>query len=58
MAIGRVAADPRRGRVCDEIRDGYRRYSIGSYLVLYVESAEGVDVVRILHQRLEPTRHI
>lgn len=56
--IERVADDPRRGRACDEIRTGYRRYGIGSHLLFYVESAEGVDVVRILHQRMDPTRHL
>ncbi|ROR72857.1 type II toxin-antitoxin system RelE/ParE family toxin [Bogoriella caseilytica] len=57
-AIERVADDPRRGRACDEIRTGYRRYGIGSHLLFYVESAEGVDLVRILHQRMDPTRHL
>ena len=57
-AIERVADDPRRGRACDEIRKGYRRYGIGSHLLFYVESAGGVDVVRILHQRMDPTRHL
>jgi toxin ParE1/3/4 len=57
-AIERVAADPRRGRSCDEVRDGYRRYSIGSHLLFYVENSHGVDVIRILHQRMDPTRHV
>jgi toxin ParE1/3/4 len=57
-AIERVAADPERGRACDEIREGYRRYGIGSHLIFYVESAHGVDVIRILHQRMDPTRHL
>lgn len=57
-AIERVADDPRRRCACDEIRQGYRRYGIGSHLLSYVESAEGVDVVRILHQRMDPTRRL
>lgn len=57
-AIERVAADPGRGRACEEIREGYRRYSIGSHLLFYVESADGVDVIRILHQRMDPARHL
>ena len=35
-----------------------RRYGIGSHVLFYVESAEGVDVIRILHQRMDPTRHL
>lgn len=58
LAIERIADDPVRGRACDEIREGYRRYSIGSHLLFYVESADGVDVIRILHQRMDPTRHL
>ncbi|MGV8912835.1 MAG: type II toxin-antitoxin system RelE/ParE family toxin [Rhodoglobus sp.] len=57
-AIERVAADPRRGRACDEIREGYRRYSTGSHLLFYIERADSVDVIRILHQRMDPTRHV
>lgn len=57
-AIERIAADPVRGRRCDEIREGYRRYAIGSHLIFYVESVAGVDVIRILHQRMDPTRHL
>ncbi|WP_413450425.1 type II toxin-antitoxin system RelE/ParE family toxin [Georgenia phoenicis] len=57
-AIERVADNPQRGRACDEIRQGYRRYGIGSHLLFYVESAEGVDVIRILHQRMDPSGHL
>ncbi len=57
-AIERVADDPERGHACDETREGYRRYGIGSHLLFYVESAEGVDVIRILHQRMDPARQL
>lgn len=57
-AIERIAEDPARGRSCDDIREGYRRYSIGSHLLFYVDRGDGVDVIRILHQRMDPTRHV
>lgn len=57
-AIERIAVDPQRGRACDEIRAGYRRYGIGSHLIFYMESADNVDVMRILHQRMDPTRYL
>lgn len=57
-AIERVSEDPRRGRVCDEIREGYRRYSIGSHLLFFIERADGVDIIRIVHQRMDPSRHL
>lgn len=58
-AFERIAASPDRGRACDEVRAGYRRYAIGSHLVFYVVSTDGqVDIIRILHQRMDPTRHV
>lgn len=57
-AIERIAEDPRRGRACDEIREGYRRYGIGSHLLFYIEGDDSVDVIRILHQRMDPTQHL
>ncbi|MCK9249673.1 MAG: type II toxin-antitoxin system RelE/ParE family toxin [Solirubrobacteraceae bacterium] len=57
-AIERVAADPDRGRTRDEIREGYRSYTIGSHAVFYLAHADRVDVVRILHLRMDPGRHL
>ncbi len=57
-ALERIAEDPRRGRPCDEIREGYRRYGIGGHLVFFTVSTDGVDVIRILHQRMDTTRHL
>lgn len=57
-AIERAAESPDRGRVCDELRPGYRRYGIGSHLIFYRAAVDGVDVIRILHQRMDPTRHL
>ena len=57
-AMERIAADPDRGRACEEIRAGYRRYGIGSHVLFYLERSEGVDIVRILHQRMDPMRHL
>jgi toxin ParE1/3/4 len=57
IAIERIADRPDRGRACDEIREGYRRYAIGSHLIFYKESGAGIVVVRVLHQRMDPSRH-
>lgn len=57
-AVRRIAENPERGRACDGIREGYRRYGIGSHLISYVEGADSVDVIRILHQRIDPTLHL
>lgn len=57
-AIERIARDPERGRRVDQIRNDYRRYSAGSHLIYYVERGSSVDVIRILHQRMDPTLHL
>jgi toxin ParE1/3/4 len=34
-AIEAVAHDPRKGRPCDRIRPGYRKYSVGSHVLFF-----------------------
>jgi toxin ParE1/3/4 len=58
-AIERAAANPRIGQACDEIRPDYRRLVAGSHTLFYRVNAEGViDVVRVLHQRMDVDRHL
>lgn len=58
-AVDRAAANPWIGRACDEIRPGYRKLSAGSHTLFYRVTAEGViDVVRVLHQRMDVDRHL
>ena len=47
----------KQGRVVD-IRDGYRKYAVGSHLIFYRPSPAGIDVIRILHQRMDVERHL
>jgi toxin ParE1/3/4 len=58
-AIDRAAANPRIGRACDEIRSGYRKLAAGSHTLFYRVTAEDViEVVRVLHQRMDVDRHL
>lgn len=52
-----LAAGTKRGRPVD-IRDGYFKYAIGSHLIFYRESETGIDVIRVLHQRMDVERHL
>ena len=56
--IETVAALPEIGRACDEIRRGYRGYRTGSHLIFYRLTDGGIDVVRILHARMDFRRHL
>ena len=53
-----VTADPRRGGECSDIRRAYFKFSVGSDVVFYRVIADGIDVVRILHQRMDFDRHL
>lgn len=57
-AAERVTETPARGIRVDHIRPGYRRYSIGSHLLFCAILDGEVTIVRILHQRMDPTRHL
>lgn len=58
-AFDRAAADPRSGRPCDEIRTGYSRLPTGSHTIYYRITTDGIlEIMRILHQRMDPHRHL
>jgi toxin ParE1/3/4 len=52
-AIEAVAAMPTLGRRCDTIRPGYRRFPTGSHVLFFRLVPQGVDIVRILHSRMD-----
>ena len=53
-----LAREPHRGRACDDIRQGYRKYHVGRHLNFYRESPEGVEIIRILHDRMDIESHL
>ena len=53
-----LACEPHRGRACDDIRPGYRKYHVGRHLIFYRESPEGVEIIRILHDRMDIEAHL
>lgn len=57
-AVERIAEDPGRGRARDEIRAGYRSFAVGSHIIFYLRRVRHIEVVRILHQRMDVDRHI
>ncbi|HQN50658.1 MAG TPA: type II toxin-antitoxin system RelE/ParE family toxin [Phenylobacterium sp.] len=53
-----VAARPRQGRACDDIRPGYFKIGSGSHLVFYRLTSDGIEIVRILHQSMDIDSHL
>jgi toxin ParE1/3/4 len=57
--IERAAVDPLIGRPCDEIRAGYRRLATGSHHIYFrIPADDTIEVVRILHQRMDVGRNL
>jgi toxin ParE1/3/4 len=56
--IAIVADRPAIGRECNDVRRGYRMYPSGSHVLFYRHTVDGIDVVRILHERMDYERHI
>ena len=51
--IERVGERPDSARLCDDIRPGYRRASAGSHVIFLKLHENGVEIVRILHARMD-----
>jgi len=58
LAFENLAAYPETGRPVSEVRQGYFRFESGSHAVFYRKQAPGILIVRVLHQRMEPGRHL
>ena len=56
--IQTIAEHPLLGRACSEIRENYFKYPSGSHVLFYRRIDDGVDVVRILHERMDFKRHL
>ena len=57
-AIDTVSANPKLGRRYDEVRAGYRRHRAGSHLILYRETSDAIDIVRVLHEKMDIGSHL
>lgn len=57
-AIDTVAANPKLGRPYDEVRAGYRRHHAGSHLILYRETSDVIDIVRVLYEKMDIGSHL
>jgi toxin ParE1/3/4 len=53
-----LARFPNAGRRRDEIGPGYRSIVQGSHMVFYRTTARDLVIVRILHVRMSPDRHL
>lgn len=54
-----LADGTRPGRQANAVREGYWKLLVGSHVVFYRKPDAGtVDIIRILHQRMDVDRHL
>jgi len=49
---------PRIGREMSWLGDGYRHWPVGSHTIFYRVLDDAVEIIRILHARMDPERHL
>ena len=57
-SFAQLAISPQLGTACDHIRKGYSRSRVGRHVVYYRITDYGIAVIRILNDRMLPTRHL
>jgi toxin ParE1/3/4 len=55
-AFHQLALNPGKGKDCSNIKDGYRKFSVGSHILFYRQISSGmIEIVRVLHCRMDTT---
>jgi toxin ParE1/3/4 len=49
---------PGKGRKCDHIIFGYRSYRVGKHVIYFRQLENDIEIVRILHERMDVDRHL
>lgn len=57
-ACAALAEAPQQAQSCAYIRAGYRRRSVEHHVIYLRPTPYGIAVVRILHERMDATRHL
>ena len=57
-AFEALADGSRQGRPASHIRKGYLSLAVGSHLIFYRKPSADVEIVRVLHQRMDFHRHL
>ncbi len=53
-----AAENPTESADIGDVRSGYRKSIAGSHVIFFKITGTGIDIVRILHQRMDFDRHL
>lgn len=56
-ACAALAAGSKRGRAV-EIRRGYLKYPVSAHLLYFRIDGDRIEIMRVLHQRMDVSRHL
>jgi len=57
-AFADLAGSPKTAAACDHIRPGYRRWGVERHMIYFRITDYGIAVIRVLHDRMEASRHL
>lgn len=57
-ALHAIGQDPQLGHQRDDLPSAFLAYRVGSHVIVYRDMGTAIGIVRILHQRMSPPRHI
>ena len=57
-AFAFLAVNSSSGRACNHIREGYRRFPVKRHMIYYRKTSYGIEVMRVLHDRMLALRHL
>ncbi|OUS17420.1 plasmid stabilization protein ParE [Gammaproteobacteria bacterium 50_400_T64] len=53
-----LAKSPKAGMNCENIRTGYRKHPVIRHVIYYRETGYGIEVIRVLHDRMLAARYL
>jgi len=54
----KLAANPLQGIERNELKPGYFSFFVGSHTIYYRIKPNNIEIIAVLHQSMEPTKHI
>ncbi|MFZ3289980.1 MAG: type II toxin-antitoxin system RelE/ParE family toxin [Telluria sp.] len=57
-AFAELANSPNTAPACDHVRPGYRRRSVERHMIYFRITGYGIAIVRVLHGRMDASRHL
>jgi toxin ParE1/3/4 len=56
--VAMVAGNPALGSACPEVRTGYYKFASGAHILFYWIRDNCIEVVRVLHERMDYAQHL